>query len=781
MRITPSRFRATVGLAVALLVPLFPTTPARASGDPGVWQPFLPPPQVDGATAFDASRQRMYLFGGQNNSLVYTMPVGDSPAGWEVLAASGTPPAPRSAEAFVYDSVNDCLWVFGGKGYPGGVFNDLWRLSLDPDPTWTQVSASGSPPAARMAMGACYEEAQQALYIFGGEDGSGGALPNTLYRLELDQNPPHWSTPTQSGSVPSARYGFTICADPVNDRILFFGGTNGAFDTDDLFQLTVSTHHWDQLAASGPVPEPRQQHFTGVDSENQLLWVWGGTAGDGTMHALSLSTLEWRDVTDTGSMGPPGGIRPIGVCVPANPNWAPKLLLLDGYTTSEVYEFFYPDLDTAYWQNLMAPPPLNGASCVVDRARGKVYVHGGIRPFLGPSNSGWQYSLTGQIGWQATWLWSVTFNLTPPVSNHTAVWDDRRSRMLIFGGLDGTMANTNALSCMQDTLGFGWSWPTITATGTPPSPRHGMASIYDPAGDRMLIFGGATNSLLTTNDLFQLTLDPTPHWTQLSLPGAPPTRVNATAIFDEPRRRMIVFGGQGSSGLLNDVWAFNLASNSWTQLFPTGTSPASRYDHTAVYDLRRQRMLVHGGYTVGGNVGDTRELDLSVNPPAWSALTTTGETPIPRYQHVSAYDPAEDRMMVLGGQFEFNGCGVCPPVPLDGLATLDFGPGGVTAVREPETPSDPAGLAVGQPWPNPAQGVSRLSFQLAHDGMVRATVFDVTGRRVRVLKDGFCPAGVCEVQWDGRDAGGQTVATGLYLYQVATAGVEVSRKVWFVK
>jgi hypothetical protein len=151
MRITLIRPRMAAGLAFSLLACLTPMTPAHATGDPGAWQPLLPPGQVDGATAFDAPRQRMYMFGGMGNSLVYSMPVGDGPAGWEILATSGTPPAPRSAEAFVYDSAHDCLWVFGGKGYPGGLYNlaDAYGHA-----DRTQVGPGTAPSAAR-AMGAC--------------------------------------------------------------------------------------------------------------------------------------------------------------------------------------------------------------------------------------------------------------------------------------------------------------------------------------------------------------------------------------------------------------------------------------------------------------------------------------------------------------------------------------------------------------------------------------------------------------------------------------------------
>jgi len=54
---------------------------------------------------------------------------------------------------------------------------------------------------------------------------------------------------------------------------------------------------------------------------------------------------------------------------------------------------------------------------------------------------------------------------------------------------------------------------------------------------------------------------------------------------------------------------------------------------------------------------------------------------------------------------------------------------------------------------------------------VRVSVYDVTGRPVRVLFEGRLPADCRHVSWDGRDQRGQRVSSGVYFVQ-AVAGVD---------
>jgi Galactose oxidase, central domain len=67
-------------------------------------------------------------------------------------------------------------------------------------------------------------------------------------------------------------------------------------------------------------------------------------------------------------------------------------------------------------------------------------------------------------------------------------------------------------------------------------------------------------------------------WVNLT-PGsgsAPAARRNASAVLDAAHNRVVVFGGF-SSTYLNDIWAFDLGSNTWADLTPaTGSAPAPR-------------------------------------------------------------------------------------------------------------------------------------------------------------------------------------------------------------
>ena len=92
------------------------------------------------------------------------------------------------------------------------------------------------------------------------------------------------------------------------------------------------------------------------------------------------------------------------------------------------------------------------------------------------------------------------------------------------------------------------------------------------------------------------------------------------------------------------------------------------------------------------------------------------------------------------------------------------------SVAAEETPSGRARLA--QNYPNPFRDGTTIRYELDTQAEVTLEVFDVTGRRVRVLDAGQRPAGVHTVDWDGRDVEGLSVASGLYLYRldVSTPG-----------
>lgn len=79
------------------------------------------------------------------------------------------------------------------------------------------------------------------------------------------------------------------------------------------------------------------------------------------------------------------------------------------------------------------------------------------------------------------------------------------------------------------------------------------------------------------------------------------------------------------------------------------------------------------------------------------------------------------------------------------------------------TPADPSRLSELGARPNPFRGSGTIHFRTLERARVVVEIFDVQGRRVRLLQDGELAAGTHDLVWDGRDDAGRTVVNGVYL------------------
>lgn len=70
--------------------------------------------------------------------------------------------------------------------------------------------------------------------------------------------------------------------------------------------------------------------------------------------------------------------------------------------------------------------------------------------------------------------------------------------------------------------------------------------------------------------------------------------------------------------------------------------------------------------------------------------------------------------------------------------------------------------------PNPFRDGTTLGFALERSGPVRLAVYDVCGRLVRTLVDGREAPGLHAVAWEGRDAHGSLLPSGVYYYRLQT-------------
>ncbi|MCP4293742.1 MAG: S8 family serine peptidase [bacterium] len=83
--------------------------------------------------------------------------------------------------------------------------------------------------------------------------------------------------------------------------------------------------------------------------------------------------------------------------------------------------------------------------------------------------------------------------------------------------------------------------------------------------------------------------------------------------------------------------------------------------------------------------------------------------------------------------------------------------------------------------PNPFNPMTKISFDLAHNGSVRLGIFNLRGHLVRHLISEEMVAGRHTVRWDGRDDGGRSVSSGVYLYRLESGADIQERKMLLVR
>ncbi len=102
----------------------------------------------------------------------------------------------------------------------------------------------------------------------------------------------------------------------------------------------------------------------------------------------------------------------------------------------------------------------------------------------------------------------------------------------------------------------------------------------------------------------------------------------------------------------------------------------------------------------------------------------------------------------------------------------------LTAVRETKGP--PAGLGLCGNYPNPFGEGTAVWYQVPRRGPVQVTIYDLLGRRRKVISTAAGTLGPSWVWWDGTDDSGQKVGPGVYLYVIAGGGARMVGKMLYL-
>ncbi len=83
--------------------------------------------------------------------------------------------------------------------------------------------------------------------------------------------------------------------------------------------------------------------------------------------------------------------------------------------------------------------------------------------------------------------------------------------------------------------------------------------------------------------------------------------------------------------------------------------------------------------------------------------------------------------------------------------------------------------------PNPFNPRTTITYRVAEDGPATLRIYDVAGRLVRSLVDGPVTAGEHTIAWDGRNGGGQAVASGIYFMRLEAGDFMQVRQMTLVR
>ena len=93
----------------------------------------------------------------------------------------------------------------------------------------------------------------------------------------------------------------------------------------------------------------------------------------------------------------------------------------------------------------------------------------------------------------------------------------------------------------------------------------------------------------------------------------------------------------------------------------------------------------------------------------------------------------------------------------------------------------PTEYALSRNYPNPFNPDTQIPYQLPEAGEVSLVVYNTLGQRVRVLVRKREEAGFYRVVWDGKDARGRQVSSGIYLVRMEAGEFSEVRKMMLLK
>ncbi|XP_063746443.1 uncharacterized protein zmp:0000001301 [Eleginops maclovinus] len=172
---------------------------------------------------------------------------------------------------------------------------------------WLEKEMRGEAPGPRQ--GHAVAVAGNVAFLFGGASSiKQGDVPvyySDFYMLTVSPDDVVWEEIPQSGEVPSAREGHTLCV--VKGKLYLFGGASSpdaAECVPGVYSFDIVSLTWDHLAVGGVALRTLRHSSVSVGDN---IYVYGGTLGGNPTDDLMVfntASLTWTPVKTSGSLPP---------------------------------------------------------------------------------------------------------------------------------------------------------------------------------------------------------------------------------------------------------------------------------------------------------------------------------------------------------------------------------------------------------------------------------------------------------------------------------------------
>ncbi|MCI4347250.1 MAG: PKD domain-containing protein, partial [Thermoplasmata archaeon] len=493
------------------------------------------------------------------------------------------------------------------------------------------ASSSNFAPSTRSDSAVVGDSTDSYLLLFGGRSWDrGGGLHqfNDTWAFAGTE----WVRlhPTVS---PSPRFGAGIADDQRDGCVLLFGGeyiepgSHAVRFFNDTWEFQQGS--WTNVSrTAGPPPRAfAAMAFTRIDNEVSLF----GGRGPGSVDLNDTWSFAGGNWAGLGEIGVPSPRA--GMAMAYDPH-GQHLVLFGGEARGTVINETWT-LAAYRWTLIhptSSPPPTADPGFTFDPVRSALVLVGGTNGSF-PRNQTWT-------------LLGGTWSLLPSPSSPRGGAPEGFSLDpgLGFDTWVGGSSGANRSSAWE-LLPTGWFNLTSVAPG--PGPTDGAVFVYDAVSGESVLFGGEAATLRGVPRALTWIFDGSTRAWNVSLnPSSPSPRIGGAGVFDPISGSVVVFGGRGPSGDLNDTWAYH--QRTWSRI-ATPIAPTARAFASLAYDPTDGSIVLFGGRNdtgpAVGCLGDTWRL----RSGNWTELPHQQYPPNCRESAILGYDPGSSSIVLFGG------------------------------------------------------------------------------------------------------------------------------------